>query len=50
MSTSLALGTLLADTYRVVRLGGTGGIGEVYEATHERLANRYGVTMVVKGL
>ena len=43
---SLPLGILLADTYRVVRLIGTGGMGEVYEATHDRLAGRYAVKVL----
>jgi len=47
MGTSLALGTLLADTYRVVRLVGAGGMGEVYEATHDRLSGRYAVKVLL---
>jgi serine/threonine protein kinase len=44
---SLVSGTLLADTYRVVRLVGVGGMGEVYEATHDRLAGRYAVKVLL---
>jgi serine/threonine protein kinase len=37
---------LLADTYRVSRLIGVGGMGEVYEATHDRLVGRYAVKVL----
>ena len=37
------LGTLLGGTYRIVRRIGSGGMGEVYEASHVRLAHRYAV-------
>jgi serine/threonine-protein kinase len=47
MAASLAPGTLLGDTYRVVRLVGAGGMGEVYEATHTRLAGRYAVKVLL---
>lgn len=47
MGTSIALGALLADTYRVVRLVGVGGMGEVYEATHDRLAGRYAIKVLL---
>src|SRR3954468_1502483 len=39
-------GTLIGGTYRIVRLIGSGGMGQVYEATHERLAVRYAVKIV----
>ena len=39
-------GVLLQDTYRIVRLVGRGGMSEVYEASHERLAGRYAVKML----
>jgi hypothetical protein len=32
---------VLQDTYRIVGPIGAGGMGEVYEATHARLAGRY---------
>ena len=37
----LAPGARLGTTYRVVRRIGGGGMGDVYEVTHERLAGRY---------
>ena len=46
MSSDVELGTLLGGTYRIVRLIGSGGMGQVYEATHERLAGRYAVKVV----
>ena len=36
-------GTLLGGTYRIVRRIGSGGMGEVDEAAHQRLAPRYAV-------
>jgi serine/threonine protein kinase len=47
MAASLAPGTLLADTYRVIRLIGVGGMGEVYEVAHDRLAGRYAVKVLL---
>ena len=47
MAASLQPGTLLGDTYRVVRRVGAGGMGEVYEATHARLAGRYAVKVLL---
>jgi eukaryotic-like serine/threonine-protein kinase len=38
---TLAPGTALNDTYRVIRLIGRGGMGEVYEVAHARLSGRY---------
>lgn len=40
-------GTLLQGTYRLVRRIGHGGMGEVWEATHARLAGRYAVKFVL---
>jgi serine/threonine protein kinase len=37
---------LLGETYRIVRRMGGGGMGEVYEAAHERLAGRYAVKVI----
>jgi serine/threonine protein kinase len=47
MAPSLTTGTLLADTYRVVRHVGSGGMGEVYEATHARLPGRYAIKLLL---
>ena len=43
---ALAPGTVLKDTYSVVRLIGRGGMGEVYEVKHIRLAGRYAVKVL----
>ena len=50
MTANVAIGTLLGDTYRIVRRIGSGGMGEVYEATHERLAHRYAVKFLHPGV
>jgi serine/threonine-protein kinase len=42
----LAPGTLLHGTYEIVRRVGGGGMGEVYEARHRRLAGRYAVKVL----
>jgi serine/threonine-protein kinase len=34
------VGTVLSNTYRVVRILGEGGMGRVYEARHTRIANK----------
>ncbi|HXU83242.1 MAG TPA: hypothetical protein VN914_17735 [Polyangia bacterium] len=49
MSPQLASGTVLGDTYRIVRLIGRGGMGDVYEATHARLAGRYALKVLGPG-
>src|SRR6476661_6726407 len=41
------LGATLGDAYQIVRIGGEGGMGRVYEARHTRLGNkRYAVKML----
>jgi serine/threonine protein kinase len=42
----LAAGTVLKGTYHVLRLIGVGGMGEVYEVRHVRLAGRYAVKVL----
>ena len=39
---------VLAGTYRIVRSVGRGGMGQVYEATHERLSGRYAVKLLLR--
>jgi eukaryotic-like serine/threonine-protein kinase len=41
---------LLGGTYRIVRRIGSGGMGEVYEAAHARLAHRYAVKFLHPGM
>jgi eukaryotic-like serine/threonine-protein kinase len=43
-------GALLGGTYRLVRRIGSGGMGEVYEATHARLAHRYAIKFLHPGM
>jgi serine/threonine-protein kinase len=43
-------GTILGDSYRVVRRVGFGGMGEVYEATHVRLPGRFAVKILLPDL
>ena len=43
---ALPLGTELRDTYRLSRLIGRGGMGEVFEATHARLPGRFAVKVL----
>src|SRR5215831_10366023 len=44
---SLAPGVVIQDTYEIVRCVGRGGMGEVYEAKHRRLAGRYAVKLLI---
>jgi serine/threonine-protein kinase len=43
---SLPPGVVLRDTYKILRMVGRGGMGEVYEATHARLPGRYAVKVL----
>src|SRR6266700_3313672 len=43
----LASGTLLGGIYRLVRLIGVGGMGEVWEARHERTKGRAAVKLLL---
>jgi eukaryotic-like serine/threonine-protein kinase len=43
---TLAPGTVLKDTYTVLSLIGRGGMGEVYEVAHARLAGRYALKLL----
>jgi serine/threonine-protein kinase len=43
---TLAYGTVLKDTYTVMDLIGRGGMGEVYEVQHARLAGRYALKLL----
>jgi serine/threonine-protein kinase len=40
------LGTVLADTYRIEKLLGEGGMGLVYESSHLRIDRRYAVKLI----
>ena len=50
VGTMLSEGELFDDTYRLIRLVGEGAMGTVYEATHARLAGRYAIKVLLKGL
>jgi serine/threonine protein kinase len=43
-------GTVLRETYEVLRLVGAGGMGEVYEVRHRRLAGRYAAKFLVAAI
>jgi serine/threonine-protein kinase len=43
---TLFVGQVIADSYRIVRRVGTGGMGEIYEAEHLRLAGRYAIKLL----
>jgi tRNA A-37 threonylcarbamoyl transferase component Bud32 len=43
---ALSVGQMISGTYRVVRRVGAGGMGEIYEATHARLAGRYAIKLL----
>jgi serine/threonine-protein kinase len=45
---SLAPGHVIQETYEIVRRIGRGGMGEVYEAKHRRLAGRYAVKFLIE--
>ena len=44
---ALSPGTVLSGTYRIIRRIAHGGMGDVYEATHARLAGRYAVKLLL---
>ena len=46
----LAEGQILDGTYKLLRLIGKGGMGEVWEATHARLAGRYAIKVLLQNL
>src|SRR4051794_36008285 len=43
-------GTVLQETYEIVRFIGEGGMGEVYEARHARLEGRYAVKFLLRAV
>jgi serine/threonine-protein kinase len=43
---ALSPGLILGGTYRLVRLIGQGGMGSVYEATHERVPRRFAIKLL----
>jgi serine/threonine-protein kinase len=42
----IVAGTVIGGTYRIHRVVGGGGMGEVYEATHLRLSGRYAIKVL----
>ncbi len=47
---SQPVGLVLAETYRLLRRVGVGGMGEVYEAAHVRLPGRFAVKILLPDL
>src|SRR5712671_1361465 len=45
---ALVPGSMLGDTYRVIRRIGAGGMGEVYEVAHARLSGRYAAKLLLR--
>ncbi len=45
---TLQSGLVIEDTYCIVRRIGVGGMGEVYEATHARLAGRHAIKLPLR--
>jgi serine/threonine-protein kinase len=43
---ALEVDQLVSSTYKIVRRVGAGGMGEIYEATHARLAGRYALKLL----
>jgi tRNA A-37 threonylcarbamoyl transferase component Bud32 len=47
---ALEPGAVIQETYEIVRRIGRGGMGEVYEAKHRRLAGRYAVKFLLEDI
>jgi serine/threonine-protein kinase len=47
---ALKEGTVLSDSYRVVRRIGRGGMGEVYEALHQRTGAPFAIKVLAEGI
>ena len=43
-----AIGTVLSGTYRLARLLGSGGMSDVYEATHVRVPRKFAIKIISK--